>query len=341
MMRKAALINIVGAITAVFLFVGCQSSDGNDSSEPPPETLRYRGPKPEEGTGNVYGAIWWNGAGAKGLDVLLCPDYSSFSGCSGEMVTAVTEADGTFLLANVQPGTYALTVRVFNSDNWLTINDGILSTADFVVEAGETLVIEPQSIYKLDLQPQKPRNGDSLKSGSAIFNWERYPDAAYYQIYLTPDKGEAIFVNNRVDNNQITAELPPVNCDYRWSLEAFSSKGIKIAETEDFIDFQVVGEEASCILQINGPVDGEFIPASGIVLNWEANPLAASYKILMWDDTDPDKTNILDFHTVTESQFVFNGALIPDHRYVWSVYAYANDGKEVASSEIFDFTVTP
>ncbi|MCP4426324.1 MAG: hypothetical protein GY803_17675 [Chloroflexi bacterium] len=338
-------------IFAVLLFVlaGCGAGQGEDtavSPDNPPEPtpipkLRYEGSKPEPGTGNVYGQVLWNSAAATGLDVVLCQDFSSFSGCGGKEYTTQTNESGVYLFANIKPGTYAITTRIFDSDDWIYVSGGILSAADFQVKADKTLVIDTQHIYKLNMRPLEPGAQAKVKSGSQTFNWEADTDAAYYEIYLTPDKGDPIFVNKRANEAQITAELPPINCDYRWSLEAFNGDDVKIAETKDYVEFQVTGEKASCTLTVNKPADGTSVPAEGIVLDWDGAKLAVSYKILMWDDTDtnPDKTNTLDFVAVSESQFTFNGALIPDHRYVWSVHAYDAAGKKIAASEIYDFTV--
>ena len=332
--------------TAVFFLAACQSamvSEGEASSPatPTPEKLKYTGPKPEKGLGNVYGKITWNGAAAKGLDMLLCQDFNSFSGCKGQEYTVQTQTNGSYTFANVEPGTYALSVRVFNSDEWLYVTNGILSAADYEVEADKTLVIEPRSIFKLDLQPQKPAAHADLKSGERTFQWQAYESADYYQIYLTPDEGEVIFINERVEGTEIKADLPPINCEYRWSLEAFNAAGVKIAETSDYWKFVVAGAESSCHLVVEAPIDGVTIEAKGIVLDWTSHPDAASYKILMWDDTDEDKIKMLDFYQVEESQYTFNGDLTPDHRYVWSVYAYNANGDEVAASEIHDFTIKP
>lgn len=328
--------------TAVFLLAACQSetvSEESTPAAPAPEKLKYTGPKPDKGMGNVYGQVTWNGEPAEGLDMLLCQDFNAFSGCKGQEYTVQTQADGRYTFANVEPGTYALSVRVFDSDDWLYVTNGIISAADYEVEADKTLVVEPRSIYKLDLMPQKPDHEAELKSGERTFQWQAYENAAYYQIYLTPDEGEAIFVNERVDGTEIKADLRPIACEYRWSLEAFNADGIKIAETSDYWEFSVTGEKSSCHLTIETPKDGVTVGAKGIVLDWAAHPGAAGYKILMWDDSDENRTNILDFYEVKESQYTFNGDLTPNHRYVWSVHAYDANGDKVAASEIYDFTV--
>ncbi|MCB9420434.1 MAG: hypothetical protein H6667_11560 [Ardenticatenaceae bacterium] len=340
--KRIGWLVLVG--TAVFFLAACQSEtieNGSSPSVSTAEKLKYTGPKPEKGTSNVYGKITWNGAPAEGLDMLLCQDFSSFSGCQGQEYAVQTQADGSYTFANVVPGTYALSVRVFDSDDWLYVTSGILSAADYEVVVGETLIVESQSIFKLDLELLKPNQDAELKSGERTFQWQAYESAAYYQIYLTPFEGDAIFVNEKVDGTEIKASLPPINCEYRWSLEAFNANGIKIAETSDYWEFTVGGEESSCHLTIEAPEDGAAVDAQGMILAWTTHPDAAVYKILMWDDSVEDRPHILDFYEVQESRFAFNGDLTPGHRYVWSVYAYDADGNEIAASEIHDFTVTP
>ncbi len=330
----------------VLVLAGCggeetavSTPDFDSNPDPPPiPQPRYDGPKPEKGTGNVYGQIMWNGLAAAGLDVKLCQEISVFGDCNGTMIESHTDETGYYLFPNVVPGTYSLYIHIFDSADWIYITDGILSAAEFEVESGETTVIETQSIYKLDLRPLEPGPQAKVKGGEHTFNWQAYPDAAYYEIYLTPDQGEAIFVNQRVDSARITADLPPSNCDYSWKVEAFNSDGVKIAEMRDYVEFRVVDEPASCVLIVNGPTADASVPARGVVLDWEPHPLAVSYKILMWDDSDEARTHILDFFTVTESQFKFNGALTPDHRYIWSVYAYDAAGREIAATEVVSFT---
>lgn len=347
---KKLILKVTLLLSLLLLAVGCavpedelpNRSSGADSDASSAagskSELTYDGPEPSEGTGNVYGQIMWNGTGAPGLDVSLCGDFSSFSGCREDEYLVETNEDGIYLLENVAPGTYALSVRVFDSDDWLYVTSGILSSADFVVEADETLVVGVQNIFKLDLAASFPANEARAKSGELTLSWEAYPDADYYKIYLTPVEGEAILVDKRVDDTEITVDLLPANCDYRWSLEAFNSDRVKIAETEDFYTFRVAGEDASCILVITAPLDGRTIPGTSVTMDWEPNPLATTYKLLMWNDSTPDQENILDFVSVAESSYRFDETLEPG-RYVWSVTGYNDEGKEVAGSEVFDFTI--
>lgn len=329
------------ALLLVVLFLpGCvgrntaESVPVDENSALPP----YDGPSPAAGTGNVYGQVKWNGAGVAGLDVALCADYSSFSGCNGREYKEKTAVDGTFLFTSVEPGDYALSVRVFDTDDWLYVGSGVLSSYDFAVEAGGTVEVEPQHIFKLDITPVAPANQAEVVAGELTLSWEPYPDAAYYRIYLTPEEGDAIFIDDRVDGTQIGARLLPLNCNYRWSLEAFNREDIKIAETLDASHFSVQGADTSCHLQIQAPAAGAEIDGNGVVLNWDPHPLAASYKLLLWNDTDPDRENVLDFVSVVESSYAFDEPLAPA-RYVWTVTAYDEIGNEIAGSEVVNFTV--
>ena len=271
------------------------SSEAESETAVAEEELKYDGPAPASGKGNVFGEIRWNGAGAADLEVLLCADFSSFSGCGGEEFLTTTDADGQYLFEDVDPGVYALSVRVFDSDDWLYISSGILSSAEFEVEAGETLTIGRQNIFKLDVNPEEPANGSKVAATEVTLKWQPYPDADYYKLSMYPDEGDAILIDKRVNEATLTVDLLPVNCGYRWRVEVFNSDRIKIAEMAEDFDFVVDGLEGSCQLAVLEPADGAEINGDGIILDWEDSPVAVTYKILMWNDDDPDKTNVLDF----------------------------------------------
>ena len=339
-------------LLALFLLAACgagedgrssndnESSNGNDTESSSDDELTYEGDSPAEGKGNVFGEIRWNGTGAVGLEVELCADFSSFSGCGSQPVNGKTDENGRYLFKDVDPGVYALSVRVFDSDDWLYISSGILSSAEFEVEAGKTLTIGIQNIFKLDMRLLEPTNGSKVAGEEMLLDWDDYPEADYYKVSMYPDEGDAILIDKRVNESSLQVDLLPVNCGYRWSVEAFNSERIKIAETAEQFDFSVEGLNGSCLLLIEEPADGAEIRGDNIVLDWEDSPLAATYKILMWNDDDPDRTNVLDFEEVNESSYRFAQTLEPA-RYVWSVTAYDASGDKIGGTEIFDFTVRP
>jgi len=101
----------------------------------------------------------------------------------------------------------------------------------------------------------------------------------------------------------------------------------------------VTGQAVSCYVQIVSPLDGASVPGRDLTLSWDPHPSAAYYKILMWNDTEPDRPKVLDFVQVQESSYAFTQELDPA-RYVWSVHAYGETGDEVAGSQVYDFVVT-
>jgi hypothetical protein len=319
---------------------GDSTNDSQPESTSNAEELVYEGDKPAEGKGNVFGEIRWNGSGAAGLEVELCADFSSFSGCGSEPVNGKTDENGRYLFKDVDPGIYALSVRVFDSDDWLYISSGILSSAEFEVEAGETLTIGIQNIFKLNVKLLEPTNGSKVAGEEVLLDWNDYAEAEYYKVSMYPDEGDAILIDKRVNETSLQVDLLPVNCGYRWSVEAFNSDRIKIAESAEQFDFVVESLTGSCLLMIEEPADGAEIRGDNIILDWEDSPLATTYKILMWNDDDPDRANVLDFEEVNESSYRFAQTLEPA-RYVWSVTAYDASGDKIGGTEIFDFTVRP
>ena len=323
---------------------GSDTAENTDASgaETAVAELKYTGSPPADGKGNVFGEIRWNSTGVPDLDVELCSDFSTFSGCNSEPLTATTDAMGQYLFKDVDPGTYALSVRVFDTDDWLYISNGIFSSTGFEVTAGKTLTIGYQDIFKLDLILLTPADGGKVNGDKVPLDWNDYrnPQAAYYKVSLYPDEGDAIVFEKRVEESTFSAVLLPVSCDYRWYVEAYNEDRDKIAESAEPFTFAVDNLPGSCQLAIQTPTDHAEIPGDDIVLDWDDSPLAASYKILMWNDDDPDRTNVLDFYEVNESSYRIPGVLGPA-RYVWSVSAYDKDGDKIGATEIYDFVVRP
>ena len=308
------------------------------ATAPPAPTSSLPRVTPAAGKGNVDGSVVWNGAGAADQEVTLCEDFQFIGGCKGREYKTRTNAAGAYRFTGVEPGDYALAVRPFGADTLLYITSGVISARKFTVEANQTLEIRPQSIYKLDLALSEPKEAAALTGGAPTLRWPAYPAADYYQVYLAPDKGDAIFVNTQTREPALPA-AGLLNCKYRWSVSAFNAAKTKIAESGDQ-HFSVTGQAAPCEIGLISPRNLDTsVAGAGLRLEWEPHPLAVRYEILMWNDSRPDQPKILNFTSVNESAYAFKETLEPA-RYVWTVYAMDKNGKRIAASETVNFTVS-
>ncbi|GAB4265545.1 MAG: hypothetical protein Kow0080_05770 [Candidatus Promineifilaceae bacterium] len=342
----------IALVLLAFLSLSCATLPFLDSGAD--DKLVYDGPPPEPGLGNVYGRILWNDAPMPNLQMRLCQDYSHFFKKCGELkYSTTTDQDGRYLFANIKPGSYTLSARATEAEKWQHLTDDfihpeepptfantILGTKELIVTAGETQIIHTTPFTKIDLTATHPAPNASIPSGIVTFSWNSYLQAAYYTVYLSPKGGarESILLNERINGTEVTVSLMPINCEYNWAVKAYNTNDTQIAETAELLTFTVTGADSSCHLTIQSPEDGEERHEGRLTLEWEPHPLAAYYKVLMWNDTDPAHPNILNFEIAPESRYHFYAPL-PPARYVWSVYAYNSDDRQIATSEIYDFTI--
>ena len=293
---------------------------------------------PAAGKGNVDGSVLWNGAGAADQEVKLCEDFQLIGGCKGREYSARTNAAGAYRFAGVEPGEYALAIRPFGADSMIYITSGAITARKFAVEANKTLDIRPQSVYKLDLALGEPRQVAAVSTGSPALNWVAYPSADYYEVYLTPARGDTVLNNTQTRETSLAA-TGLLNCEYRWRVSAFNTAKAKIAESAEQ-KFSVAGQAGPCVIPLLGPPNrAPNVDGANVRLEWESHPLAVRYEILMWNDSKTDRPKLLDFASVNEPLYAFKDALEPA-RYVWTVYAMDKAGKRIAASDTVNFTVS-
>jgi hypothetical protein len=234
-------------IVAVLLVVGCakREAGGNRDLADKGNTNQVEKVKPGPDLGNVQGKVLYNGEPVENIEVRLCEQFSRFlSGCGGLTFTAKTDKDGDFVITNVPPKEYeGLTVRVFDTDSYVFATTGIagISAAKYNVEAGKTLFVNPTNLFKADLKLTNPKAGSSISGENVAFQWDAYPDAAYYKLTLTPDNhlSESRYSSQRVDGTLFTSTKALDKGGYRWKVEAFNSSDKKLSESGDGITFNV------------------------------------------------------------------------------------------------------
>jgi hypothetical protein len=292
---------------------------------------------PDPGMANVVGRILWNEMPAPDLEVKLCEEMGFVSGCEGAEFSTQTDADGIYLLANVDPGEYALAVASFDGEHWMYVTAGLgLSSKKYEVAADQTLRIPEQSIYKFDLVQTRPEEDEKLAEARPIMEWDPYPDAAYYEVYLTQENGSALFIHEKTETNSIEPKTDLLTCEYTWQVEAFNSNGTKIAEQDEYSHFKVTDQPLSCYLDVVSPVNGASVRGEGIVLEWAAHELADYYRVHLWDK---DYNDLLEGMKVDGTTYTVPETVAPG-KYKWYVTAYDSDDNQFAQSEFIEFTIT-
>lgn len=201
--------------------------------------------KPASGTGNVQGKVLYNNKPAENIEVKLCETFNRFfGGCSGKTYTAKTDANGEYVIANVEPKVYeGLVAKVFDTDSYVFATSGIggLSSAKYEVTANKTLFVSPTNLFKGDLKVVNPKAGARIGSQNLELKWEPYPDAAYYKFSIYSDDSAVTspYVNERVDGTSFRADKPLQKGGYRWQVVAYNSSDQKLSESPGDIKFTV------------------------------------------------------------------------------------------------------
>ncbi len=186
---------------------------------------------PGEGKGNIAGLILWNDKPVPKAAVWLCEEFDG--GCLGTyQYRANTDQNGYYAFTNVIPGTYLVAINSF-STGWFIFYFDSSGNRKQEVSIGETLILNPWSIWKFDLKVISPRDGKDVADAHPTFQWEPYPDAVYYQFSIYDDKFDTVLENKRVDGSEyILEEATLVTCSYYWTVEAYNANGVKISQVK-------------------------------------------------------------------------------------------------------------
>jgi hypothetical protein len=207
--------------------------------------------KPAAGKGNVQGKVFYNEQPVEGIEVKLCEKFSQYlGGCNGETFTAKTDANGEYLIKNVPPRIYeGLIAKVFNTNYYVFATSGIVQSAKYKVEEGQTFFAPDTNLFKSDLKLLNPKAGSKIGGSNIEVKWESYPDAAYYKFSIYADsstsaKTEYDYINKRVDGLSYALDKPLAPGSYTCKVQAYNGHDIKLAESASDIKFTVTGEAA-------------------------------------------------------------------------------------------------
>jgi hypothetical protein len=207
--------------------------------------------RPAAGKGNVQGKVFYNQQPAAGVEVKLCETFSRYvSGCGGETFTTKTDSAGEYLIKDVPPRIYeGLVVKVFDTNYYVFATSGIVQTAKYKIEEGQTFFAPDTHLFKQDLKLLSPKAGSKMGGNNIEVKWDTYPDAAYYKFSVYADSStgaqtEYDYINKRVDGLSYVLDKPLSPGSYTCKAEAYNSNDIKLSESSRDIKFTVTGEAA-------------------------------------------------------------------------------------------------
>lgn len=221
------------------------TNSGSTNSSSTSQSAQVEKVKPAPGTGNVQGKVLYNSQPVENIEVKLCQTFNRFfGGCSGKTLTARTDKDGDYVIANVEPGTYeGLLARVFDTESFVfaTVGIGGLTAEKYEIKPDKTLFISPTNLFKSDLKLLNPRAGAKVSGQNLELKWQDYPDASYYKFSLyAEDAGvTSPYINQRVEATSFILEKPMPKGTYRIEVEAFNDDDRKLSETSNDIKMTV------------------------------------------------------------------------------------------------------
>lgn len=232
----------------VLVILACKAGGNKNvstSSQPSTtSTQQVEKQKPAPGTGNVQGKVLYNSKPVENIEVKLCQTFNRFfGGCSGKTLTARTDKDGDYVIANVEPGMYeGLLARVFETESFVFATTGLggINAQKYDVKPDKTLFIPPTSLFKGDLKLLNPKPGSKVGQNLEL-KWQEYPDAAYYKFSLFSEDSKITspYINERSQETSFVLEKPMPKGTYRIEIEAFNSDDRKLSETSNDLKMTV------------------------------------------------------------------------------------------------------
>lgn len=196
---------------------------------------------PKPGKANIQGRIFYNGQPVANNEVKLCLEPNMYSDCIGEKHIARTDADGVFLLADLEPKIYkALFIRVFETRDYIFVGRLGFIPQKIKTEADKTFFVALTNLFKTDLKIENPKPKSSVDAQNFEMKWNAYPGAAYYLLELMAYSTRVKYLDGaRTETTGYKIETPLINDDYRLRIQAYNSYGLKLAQNGDGTEFSI------------------------------------------------------------------------------------------------------
>jgi hypothetical protein len=308
------------------------STPVSTSTPIPTATLDFIVPTPAPTTSTVIGKVTWNNEPVQKNVVKLCEDFD-YTSCLGQEYSTNTNKQGYFLFKNIKPGSYVLLVNLNSTSFWIFNTTDKHTPAKNIILADQVTYLREQQVYKLDLLIEKPISRkvilDNPLTRKVIsdkqpkIQWEEYPNAKYYILFLKDSEGREI--SKTTEKNEFILDEPLIDCQYQLTVKAYNEENMEISENP-YYDFIVDNEPlVSCDMKVISPIGDWLDGTKDILLEWEAHPLAKYYIIsiknalgeTILEDTKLDKN---------QTNYTVSFA---SGEYDWRVTAYDSLGKKL------------
>jgi len=175
--------------------------------------------------GTAEGRILWNGQGVPDVTVKLCTDYGLLGGCKTTEYKAMTDKDGRYTIVGLPVGEYYFITKLPDQEKelwWLGMR--------VTVAAGERVTVRDMSISKSDLELSAPGDNTTVTTTAPTLEWESYPDAAFYKVYVVNNETyETVVMFEKVSEPRFVFKNPLAPGKYYWSIQAYNVDGIEIS----------------------------------------------------------------------------------------------------------------
>jgi len=180
-------------------------------------------------SGSAEGRIMWNGQPMPGVAIKFCPPLA-VGGCESGEYTAVSDTDGRYTLAGLTTGKYELSTRLEDQENWTWQLGKIVN-----VVAGEITTVDDINVSKSDLKLSSPGNNTTITTATPTLEWEPYPSAAYYEVWVFKSQGlDFLKSEEKVSATRYIVKKPLAPAEYSWTIYAYNAAGVQISENRGY-----------------------------------------------------------------------------------------------------------
>lgn len=319
---------------------------------------------PEAGYSNVYGRVLFRGLPVEGMDISL-ENASARQGPEYYGETVTTDDQGRFVFPRVPPGNdFQMWASLYSTALWgeagaIRVTLSVPSEANF--NYGEYYLVET------DLLLLTPERDAVLPDSPALLTWEPYPGAAYYYVEL--HQGTASYTDQEWETDQtyVALEAPLFRCIYGWDVTAYDADGIPLARSDRYVDenpsyssffqkmydgyFRIENDDLyPCYIEVYSPLHNATIARGRVEFRWALHPLAVRYVLSMSRTygniaAGEDVVTIPRFfyeEFLVQEDGSLAGPSLPSFErgsYIWSVWAYAENGAMLAETGVRIFRI--